>query len=308
MGSAICGILGSKRKIKFEYVQNDSAYSNNYANVGSLMIDKDTNGNFIFKRRENLYISEQIQSIMTKFYLNDRHLNKLWCAFKKMDPSRTGYIKLVDLYAMIKEYPGTSVVSPYLDRFFILIEKEFIDKVSFEELLPNFLSFCLFSVFQIVEFVFNFLDRDHDGYISRGDIIRILSLKREDEDVFYINHTKAIELYPKIKRPDRINKDDFAELCTQLTFIFYPAVQLQRLFRQRYIGEDFWKGLNEDMKNSHFKGIIESEDRRILNKIEEIKKRVFEDRLENFRKRIKAEEEKKNREKNRILLSPTLRP
>jgi Ca2+-binding EF-hand superfamily protein len=298
MGSALCGIKKSKKLIISSpyLIENDSIGPIIDTNkVGSFKIISNDFGEQTYIRRIKLYKSEKIKTIMKKLYLQDNHIDQLWDFFKQLDSAESGYINLEDLYLLIKESPNSSIVAPFLDRFFILIEKEYKDKICFEELIPNLVSYCLFSLYQIVEYVFNFIDKDHDGYISRNEIIRLLQINRDEEDLYSINHTWALEKYKDFKRSDKICKGEFIKACNKLYFIPYPAIYLQKCLKLFYIGNNFWKKLAEEVKHLYISGFKYNENIRIKLKIDKIKQRLQDQKLKIFEK-IKADKLKSEKE------------
>ena len=65
-----------------------------------------------------------------------------------------------------------SIVSQAFSRFFCIIDKGHEDKVSFNELLPALVSFCLFTRSEILGFVFHMIDEDRDLHVSKQDIFK----------------------------------------------------------------------------------------------------------------------------------------
>ena len=80
---------------------------------------------------------------MDFYHINGNEIFKLFNVFRKMDKDGTGYINLDNLYTLIGEEIG--IITPYIDRFFSLIEKQHPDKVNFLELVPVLATFCLFT-------------------------------------------------------------------------------------------------------------------------------------------------------------------
>jgi Ca2+-binding EF-hand superfamily protein len=97
--------------------------------------------------------------------------------FSYLDQNATGYINLDSIYKLINEEP-TSVVAPFIERFFGQIDKEYPGRVSFVEFLPAASAFCLFTKLQIREFVFKTIDLDEDLCLSKTDILRFLYMER----------------------------------------------------------------------------------------------------------------------------------
>ncbi len=81
--------------------------------------------------------------------------------FRSMDRKGTGYISLNNLFEfMEEEYDST--MSPYLEYFFKICEKESNDKMSFIEWIPAISVYCLYTNDKLVEFVFKMIDEDFD--------------------------------------------------------------------------------------------------------------------------------------------------
>ena len=264
----------------------------------SIELTEDKNGDLIYVLRENLFKTQTLQKIQEQYHISEKNLQNLWSYFKKIDKNRKGFIKLTDLYDYL-EINQTSFISPFLDRFYINIEKEFQDKILFEEFLPKLISFCLFSPYKIIEFVFNMIDKNHDGFVKKLDIIKFVSIKRDSEGVYLTNNIKAINDYARYKRGDKISKEDFMEMCLNLNFIFFPAVCLQEIFREKFAGENFWKKMHKEIKIYALNQAKINDKKRIEKQIEKVKDKVFDEKRENFLKRIEAEEnlEKMNKDK-----------
>jgi Ca2+-binding EF-hand superfamily protein len=98
--------------------------------------------------------------------------------FNDLDENATGYINLDAIYQLINEEP-TSVVAPFIERFFSQIKKEYPDRISFIEFLPAVSAFCLFTKSQIREFVFKTIDLDEDLFLSKTDILLFLYMERQ---------------------------------------------------------------------------------------------------------------------------------
>lgn len=120
-----------------------------------------------------------------------------------MDKKGSGYITQANFFEFMDEELD-SVVSPYVEYLFQLIEKEIENKVSFSEWLPAISLYCLYSNDSIVSFVFQLLDTDHDNFISKKELMNFLVQKRNGKKIFYYNYMKAVELLD-IERPDKIS-------------------------------------------------------------------------------------------------------
>lgn len=130
---------------------------------GSMMVVLEGDKFTYYRRTDLNYNSKKLLEIKEKFYLEKPDLEILWDFFKQLNEDKTGFITIDDLYILIKEKQSNSIVAPYLDRFFVIIEKRFNEKIAFEELLPYLISYCLSSIFQIIKFVFEFADKNKHG-------------------------------------------------------------------------------------------------------------------------------------------------
>ncbi len=120
---------------------------------------------------ESFIKNDRIEEISKNLQLTTADLIKLHKVFRKMDSEGSGYINLDSFFIFIEE-ELSSIISPYLERFFFLIEKEDIDKITFIEWLPAICVFCLYTSEKIFQFVFNLIDTDQDGFIGKRYIIK----------------------------------------------------------------------------------------------------------------------------------------
>ena len=86
---------------------------------------------------------------MSDFEFFEEDVIRLWKIFIRIDKSNRGYISIGQLFTHLSER-SYSIVAPYLERLFDLIDREEVDKCTFEELLPALVSFCLFSKDEMV--------------------------------------------------------------------------------------------------------------------------------------------------------------
>ena len=86
---------------------------------------------------------------MFDFDLSENDAFKLWKHFIRMDKFNTGTITLHDLLIYIDER-SYSIIGPFSERFFDLIEKEDMNRVTFEEFFPALVSFSLFTKDEMV--------------------------------------------------------------------------------------------------------------------------------------------------------------
>jgi Ca2+-binding EF-hand superfamily protein len=307
MGNAIkCKMFHKKKREDYLY-NNDSIESIEDTGLeiedkyrGTLVYAKDKEGKLIYMRRKNLVFSNRIIKIKNELNLNDSHCIRIWKFFKTLDPKRIGYITLEKLYNVIGESPSCSSMAHIIDRFFIEIEKEYTDKVNFEELLPYLVKYCLYTPKQIKMFVFEYIDKNRDNFISRTDIVEFLSVKREGENLNLINHPDTIKFTNFITRSDKISFDEFEKLCNKFPFIYYSALLFQTKLKENYVGISFWDKLLEQVLEKQKDNMKMIEKKKIENKIEEIHENIVKEQVKTYKNKKEAIEKKEEERKNKI--------
>jgi len=155
-----------------------------------------------------------------------------------MDKEGLGYVNLDDLYKLLNEEP-CSVVSPYIEKFYMMIDKETNDKMSFLELVSVVGKFCLYTREQILNFVFLLIDTNTDGFISKRDIIKFLTIERFGKKLFPYNHLIAVD-FLDVERSDRISFQQFISLEREFLYLTYPAVRFQTELKAQFGGQQLW--------------------------------------------------------------------
>jgi Ca2+-binding EF-hand superfamily protein len=81
---------------------------------------------------------------------------------------------------------------------------------SFPEFIPVLVGFCLFTKEELHNFVFNMLDQDGDGYVSKRDILKLFSTQQMPEgyEIFQAHNLRAVELID-MDRGDKISAIEF---------------------------------------------------------------------------------------------------
>lgn len=76
--------------------------------------------------------NDKLLKIGDKFKYNQNDLINFHKIFRKMDKIGSGYINLDNMYTFLDE-ELSSMISPYIERFFLLILKENKEKITFIE-------------------------------------------------------------------------------------------------------------------------------------------------------------------------------
>jgi len=180
---------------------------------------------------------KKIREVQENFQLTNDEIYEMFHVFRRADLLGTGYINLDNIYYMINEEVG--IISPYLERLFSLIKKQHVDKANFLEFLPVLCTFCLYTRQQLISFVFCMLDTDHNGFISKKDMLNFVSDKRFEVPVFPRNFMLSIDAI-ELERPDKISFEQFLHIEQDILFLIYPLTRLQKGLQRKFGGRRLW--------------------------------------------------------------------
>ena len=110
---------------------------------------------------------------MKEFFIEIEDLKKIWMGFLKMDKKNRGFIILNHLMEYLQERQY-SVVYPFIERFFELIDRALADRCTFEEFLPACCAFALFTRTEMIGFIFKMQDQDDDKVLSKVDLMKFI--------------------------------------------------------------------------------------------------------------------------------------
>ena len=258
------------------------------------------------KDEEKTRLERIIDDIKTIFYIDDTDIKKLKDFFynKLITDENKKFLFKYDIYSLCKISSESDEISPYIEHFWENINKRKDDRAEFHEFVVFLISYCICSNYQLIEFVFGLIDKDGDGNIAHEEIIKLISKKKDGKEIFKYNHLEQIKQYTseEIKRKDMLTIDEFLITCLDNPFIFYPAVKLQNLLKSNYINKKFWRQLNEKVTKNYTESIANKEHRQLQINIEQIRNKVINERIKEYRERWKKEEE--DERKNRIYKEP----
>ena len=110
-------------------------------------------------------ITVNIKESLNENFLSIDNLKDIWLSFIKMDKKMRGFVTLRHVFDYLDE-TVYSVLAPFLERFFQLIDKRIADQCYFEEFFPSLCTFCMFTRNEVIAFVFSMLDKDNDRRLS----------------------------------------------------------------------------------------------------------------------------------------------
>ena len=279
-----CGLINKNGASTNNIIIANSKNSSNKTNNEKTTINN-TKKNSTSKIRKNSIIDRKLTYIENTFFIDDTDINNLYSFYSKKLSKNKEYIEKKDLYNLCDITEPSDEICPYIDHFWENINKSEQEKVFFDELLILLISYCICSNYQLIEFVFGLIDKDNDKFISFEEIINLISKKYNKKEIFKYNHFEQIIQYTsnKIKRKDKINIDEFLIICLDNPFIFYPAVKLQNLLKNNYIGDKFWKKLNQKITKNYTDSISKKEHLQLQINIEDIRNKVINERIKSFK-------------------------
>ena len=244
--------------------------------------------------------AEKMHDILETFFLTPTDIAFLYAFFKKISSSTNEELTIHSLFSLIKVNEHNKEMLPFIKYFYYIIDKRTEERVTFEELLPFLLTYCFSSSYQLVEFVFNLIDSDHNQLISLNEIEEMFSQKNDNSYLFFINNIKRIHYYKGNEsiRGDQMKLDDFVVLCNEMPFLYYPAVKFQKLLRENYIGEAFWVELEKNIKNKYQESLNKENDLKLYDENQDIRNTLVYERIKKFNQRWELE--KKNQESKSI--------
>jgi len=91
-----------------------------------------------------IFITTAMRKTLEECYMTINDLRALWLAFLKMDRKNRGFITLNHLLEYLSE-TTYSVLAPFIERFFDLIDRAHLDRCTFDEFFPAVCSYALFT-------------------------------------------------------------------------------------------------------------------------------------------------------------------
>ena len=149
----------------------------------------------------------------------------------------------MEIFKVIKEKPS-SVIAPYLIRYISLLEREEGERLKFVEFVRSISKYCLLSPAQILQFVFQCIDENQDGFISKQEIMQFLRTEQDGKLIFPNNYLRAVELF-ETQRADKIDWIEFLRLVREVPYLSFPAFRLQQALRMYTLGEFTWKRIHK---------------------------------------------------------------
>jgi len=195
------------------------------------------------------------------------------------------------------------VVAPYFSRFFEVIDKDHPTQVTFEELLPSLVIFCLLTREEMFAFVFSMLDEDRNDEISKVDLFRFLMQFRDGMRIFPGNLTRSIEI-TYMKRGDTISQKDFYEITNKVPYVGFPAFRLQYTMREKFGGSDVWNRAKQLLESKEAYDNLMAERNRLKKRQDMLKAVDLAGKLKYFHDQKEVFMVHYNR-KNELLRNPT---
>ena len=181
----------------------------------------------------------KMEELMNFYRFSILDIERFFRIFRKLDHLGRGYIDLDSFYTLTGE-EISSIITPYLERFYFLIEKESEDRLNFFEWLNGVSALNLMVREQLLTFVFNMLDFKSSGYISKKIIMEFFAKERFERPLFPFNYVIAVD-FLEVERPDRISLSLFLKMEKEMLFLLYPMFRLQSGLREATGGNEYWE-------------------------------------------------------------------
>jgi Ca2+-binding EF-hand superfamily protein len=156
-------------------------------------------------------------------------------------------VNVMEIFRVIKEKPN-SVIAPYLTRYISLLEREEGERLKFVEFVRSISKYCLLNPPQILQFVFQCIDENQDGFVNKQEIMRFLRTEHDGKLIFPNNYMRAVELF-ETQRADKIDWIEFLRLVREVPYLSFPAFRLQQALRLYTLGEFTWRKINKRLIN-----------------------------------------------------------
>ena len=179
-----------------------------------------------------------VQEYCMTYQLNAKDINDLYSTFSNMDSSNYGYISIDDLLCSLRE-TRNSIIFPFLEGLFKLVEKKEKDFIDFFEWITMTMEYSLMNEEQIHKFIFRIIDVNNDELISKRDILLFFSREHNKKKIFPVNYLKQIEVL-ELDRADSISKSEFKKVLDKVPYLSYPSYRLQEQMKYMLGNKGFW--------------------------------------------------------------------
>jgi Ca2+-binding EF-hand superfamily protein len=153
-----------------------------------------------------LYITEKLKLAISETGIPIKQVKNIWHLFiKQLGRSAQG-IFIQGIYNIF-DISNTDIESLYLERLCLLMEKHNDYLVTFDEFFSIVSQFAIMNNSELIDFVFNMFDSDGNKFISKGDIIKVCEMKKNNVFLFPQNIVRAVEIF-ETRRGDKIGKSN----------------------------------------------------------------------------------------------------
>lgn len=190
-------------------------------------------------------LAEQDLVTIIAYGLNASSIKSFWGLFCEVDNDKNGFWTNFDLYKSIGE-PRDSARAPIIDSLFFMGDSRNQGQWEFKDVLVAISSFCALSKEELLQFFFMILDISRDGSVDREELTRYFDFipNGSVKKVFPSNNLDAMNRF-RGGAWTELEFDGFAQLGKEYTFIIFPVIHTQEMFRSTFLGQAFWERLDE---------------------------------------------------------------
>ncbi|GBG33868.1 Calcium-dependent protein kinase 1 [Hondaea fermentalgiana] len=177
--------------------------------------------------------------------LNERHVEKLYRGFSKIDKDGSGELSLFELLDHLKVSK-----TPFTKRVFSIFDEDGSGSIDFREFVLSTWNYATLTKSTLIIFAFDLYDGDESGSMELEEIMDMC------KDVYGADFEKSrlaaqiIDKIHKLNDPTRgsgiITLEKFAVFCEHHPGLLYPAFTFQQALQKAIIGVTFWTKLSKE--------------------------------------------------------------
>jgi len=215
-------------------------------------------------------IDEHTAAIMCQYNISRDQVVELHRKFEEYDIDNRGSWSMKEVHAYLKTYPD-KLTSPCLEALTQLGSSSRDGRLSFQDFIVSFCSFCALTKEELLQYMYLIIDRDRSGILDKDELRSHFSHKtpmqmkrghkiiQYQRHVYEPNYLASLEAFRDGKY-ESLTFEEFCLLCDLFPHMGFPPYFLQELLRRRMLGSSFWDSWDaERLKIFH----LESESKSI---------------------------------------------
>ena len=202
------------------------------------------------------HITTHTATIMSQYNITASHVAELNRKFEEYDVEKCGYWTIKQVHEYLGTHPE-ELVAHCLGALIALGSSTRDGRLSFQDFLVCFCSYCALSNEELLQFLYIIIDKDRSGILDRDELFGFYSAtvpvqrKRGPHMIefrlhFYEeNYLTALDQFKEGKWEGLIF-EEFCLMCDLFHHLSFPAYLLQDTLRRRMLGQRFWRSWDEE--------------------------------------------------------------